>query len=499
MSRLSDDWPVPTAEPIGAPSAAAPHESLPPPPTSPSSGPRSLVAPLGGLADWAVGLVVVVMLAEVVAQVGVLGRLGLLGPPWPTTARTITGVAAAAVFPGVLVAGVVFLCWFSRAYANLSAMGRFPAYSSGWAVGAWFVPFLNFIRPKQITEELWLDSGYPRQRSTALVTAWWTLWVLNRVVGAVTYSESADPDFGWWVALESAGTLLAVGAGVALIRIVRVVTAGQHQHVESALGEPSPAAPSSHGPDPFAPPAAPPSARRSKTARGPGSRARVVAATGSALLAAGAMGWFILQFDIGGPTPTELTEAQLESLLLEADDLDDGWWELPPIDDTELAAHDDATDAGIADGVCDADFVEGPTYSTADEMMFLFSVAEESCGTTEELLRDTRLSEAESVELSEERMRRIGTEPDLEFLGTDGGQPIDDLEDGTYGLEVTGDFQIDGRHHSLHSIELGVFADHGVVSIGGLSWDEPIPSDLQRELAAALRAKLDALAEDVRP
>src|SRR5215510_14201591 len=44
-------------------------------------------------------------------------------------------------------AGIVFLAWFHRAHLNLPALGaRGLTYTSGWAIGAWFVPILNLFR-----------------------------------------------------------------------------------------------------------------------------------------------------------------------------------------------------------------------------------------------------------------------------------------------------------------------------------------------------------------
>ncbi|RZK31646.1 MAG: DUF4328 domain-containing protein, partial [Hymenobacter sp.] len=43
---------------------------------------------------------------------------------------------------------VFLILWLRRAYYNLHQLpGINPEYSDGWAAGAWFVPFLNFVRP----------------------------------------------------------------------------------------------------------------------------------------------------------------------------------------------------------------------------------------------------------------------------------------------------------------------------------------------------------------
>ena len=44
---------------------------------------------------------------------------------------------------------LAFVVWFYRAYENLRALGVLSLrWGTGWAVGGWFVPFLNFVRPK---------------------------------------------------------------------------------------------------------------------------------------------------------------------------------------------------------------------------------------------------------------------------------------------------------------------------------------------------------------
>ena len=49
----------------------------------------------------------------------------------------------------VLAAGL-FLSWFFLAYSNLQKLGvRDHRFSNGWALGSWFVPFLNLVRPSK--------------------------------------------------------------------------------------------------------------------------------------------------------------------------------------------------------------------------------------------------------------------------------------------------------------------------------------------------------------
>ena len=98
---------------------------------------------------------------------------------------------------------LVFIGWFHRAYANLKPLGaRGLQYSSGWAIGAWFVPFLNLIRPVQIAQEIWRHSD-PQAiarnedhqaigKNSTLIGFWWAVWLINGVIGHIAYRLSRD-------------------------------------------------------------------------------------------------------------------------------------------------------------------------------------------------------------------------------------------------------------------------------------------------------------------
>lgn len=54
---------------------------------------------------------------------------------------------------------VVFLVWLQRAYLNLPSLGvEQLRFSSGWVIGAWFVPFLAAVWPKMIVDSTWRHS-----------------------------------------------------------------------------------------------------------------------------------------------------------------------------------------------------------------------------------------------------------------------------------------------------------------------------------------------------
>jgi len=70
--------------------------------------------------------------------------------------QALVGLGQMAVYFATVVA---FLMWMHRAHRNLPALGaQNLKYSPGWAVGGWFVPFLNLVRPYQVMGEIWRES-----------------------------------------------------------------------------------------------------------------------------------------------------------------------------------------------------------------------------------------------------------------------------------------------------------------------------------------------------
>ena len=112
---------------------------------------------------------------------------------------------AALIHLGVFVlAAVTFLMWLYRAVANNHALGAYELrFTPGWAVGWWFVPFANLVRPLQIIAEAWRAADPSASRSTvetrsrlrtpAIVIAWWLLYLIGNVIALFERWTSGDP------------------------------------------------------------------------------------------------------------------------------------------------------------------------------------------------------------------------------------------------------------------------------------------------------------------
>jgi len=90
-----------------------------------------------------------------------------------------------------IVTAILFLVWIHRVYLNLSALGAFNlTYSPGWAVGGFFVPFLNLVRPFQVVKEIWRASdpdeyAWRQARTSPLVGLWWISFLGTALIGRI--------------------------------------------------------------------------------------------------------------------------------------------------------------------------------------------------------------------------------------------------------------------------------------------------------------------------
>jgi len=148
-----------------------------------------------------------------------------------------------------VVAAGVFIAWFSRAYKNLRRLGvQNLRYGEGWAIGAWFVPFLNWVRPKQIANDIWRGSErgvdtwwqWRQVEVPSLVHWWWALFLgqgfavyLGQRLVQSGYSD-ATTTFGSLssglsqmksgTVIDVLGQLAALGAVVIAFNVVSQVT-----------------------------------------------------------------------------------------------------------------------------------------------------------------------------------------------------------------------------------------------------------------------------------
>ena len=164
-------------------------------------------------------------------------------------------VAASALLRLVVLipAGIVFLVWLHRVFSNLEVPLRSGTldHSPGWAVGWWFVPFANLVKPKQVMNEAWKASEpgstdpngqalhSPHRKAPAILSWWWAAWLLSGFTvwfGVTISAGSGSPGQLASTSLSSlhasaawsaVGSVFYVAAAVMAMMIVRDITSRQ--------------------------------------------------------------------------------------------------------------------------------------------------------------------------------------------------------------------------------------------------------------------------------
>ena len=103
--------------------------------------------------------------------------------------RTLISVIIVAA---MVVTGIGFMAWMRRLLLNLKPLGGWSRWTPGWAIGGWFVPILNLIRPKQVMDDIWRgsdpddpDAGVQPKSAKVdpLLRWWWAFWLAGGIGG----------------------------------------------------------------------------------------------------------------------------------------------------------------------------------------------------------------------------------------------------------------------------------------------------------------------------
>lgn len=253
----------PVASGFGAHVEGSAATSLPPPPTQsaipaapePASRP-SEHKPLAMRARVASALVLLVTLIEFVTvplavfDYQLYGRViageELSATTWDRVDQVWHVLAVASIIT-FLLSAVAVVAWFHQAYKNLSTYS-FVDHRPGWAIGAWFVPFLNLYRPFKIMGELFRRSGLnARQGGEPALNVWWALFVAGyiagRVIGGMPLETPADAQASDIVTIVIA--IAGIVEGVLLLWLIRTITWDQDER----LAQPSDRTPAFHSPE----------------------------------------------------------------------------------------------------------------------------------------------------------------------------------------------------------------------------------------------------------
>jgi uncharacterized membrane protein YjfL (UPF0719 family) len=223
-------WPPPPAPPTapaGRPAPRFPDEGTWPPAGYRSADQRTA---------WATGLHALAALATlasafVVAQVfGLLDKLDRFQltaaeeESWFSSVELTSNLETWAS----LLAIISLMTWLSRSVDNTPSLGGGIARRGPrWAIGAWFIPIVNFVMPALIMRDLARRVSPDRKGHGKLVLAWWLLYWLPVVLAFYTFfipiqgTDSVREQYAWTIAVQLVNALGYIMTIVVMRRLQR--------------------------------------------------------------------------------------------------------------------------------------------------------------------------------------------------------------------------------------------------------------------------------------
>lgn len=145
------------------------------------------------------------------------------------TALAVLG-ALGAMLAVIVFTGVVFLMWLHRAAKNLRELEPERQFSAspGWAVGWWFIPFANLVKPAYVVHEVWFWSQ-PGARDgdlvigkklPGLIIGWWAFWLASNFIDRIAQRAT---HISW----EIVAVVSNLAAAALCILVIRHITAAQ--------------------------------------------------------------------------------------------------------------------------------------------------------------------------------------------------------------------------------------------------------------------------------
>jgi hypothetical protein len=161
------------------------------------------------------------------------------GPGELTVALGLLLGSVAAVLVFVLCV-VLFCVWVHRAIRNAAALGaRAMEFTPGWAVGWFFVPFANLVKPYQVVREIYQASDPDRDEEAdeSLLTwehwsaqpapvqakIWWGTWILMNVLQNISLRFSLRDDAAYRTLAAWVGVAASVVAVPCTLLVIWVI------------------------------------------------------------------------------------------------------------------------------------------------------------------------------------------------------------------------------------------------------------------------------------
>jgi hypothetical protein len=185
--------------------------------------------------EIALYLVIVVDLVSIESTMSEMALLGRIAARGAFSVEEIQsndsrqGAIAALGLIATFVLGVLFIQWTRQGYRNADIVAPgVRRFGHGWAIGAWFTPFLAAWRPKQIVNDIYAAGHDRKSGSKDQLLTWW--WATLLISGTITYTVARSrPDTltglrtaDRWLTFAN---VLEIVAAVLAVLVVRKVSA----------------------------------------------------------------------------------------------------------------------------------------------------------------------------------------------------------------------------------------------------------------------------------
>lgn len=172
------------------PSAAAPpprkryfeDEELPPRRSTPLGGGGS-TRDRARQAEWALLAYIAAAVAVIAIDVAAIGKISdFIDAPGNVQLREdhddLGDVGGAVSLIGLVLAAVFWIRWFQPLWREAKAQAPDRVrWDEGQAAWSWLVPFFNWVRPKQMVDDLVRVTG--AALTAGLLWTWWALWIVG--------------------------------------------------------------------------------------------------------------------------------------------------------------------------------------------------------------------------------------------------------------------------------------------------------------------------------
>lgn len=140
----------------------------------------------------------------------------------------------------------MFLIWLYRVYTNLTPL-RAPdrEFTPGWAVGWWFIPFANLVKPFQVVREAWQQSDpdfdpelnfMPNSIFTPTFFGfWWAFWILSNISNNIS-SHLIDDNgqaMEGFALVTIISSIFSMIAAILAILVVRSISTRQDERYQN--------------------------------------------------------------------------------------------------------------------------------------------------------------------------------------------------------------------------------------------------------------------------